>query len=64
MWLDFLQWQETFLFSKISRLALGPSQPYYVYPEGIDGSFNETERPGREVDYLTPHNAKIKTEWS
>ena len=51
---DPLQGQEIFLFSKMTRAALVPTQ---LRSRGAN-------RPGREADHSSQPNAKVKNEWS
>jgi len=54
--------QEIFLFSKISRPPLGPTQPSVLWTQGF--------LPGggivasHEVNHQLPHSTNIKNEWS
>jgi hypothetical protein len=50
-----------FYFSKMSRPAVGPSQPP---TEWYAGSFLGVERSGRVADHSPPSRAKVKSEWS
>jgi hypothetical protein len=52
------QGQNIFLFSKMSRTALGP------IPSSLPCSFLGVKRPGREVDYSPSSSAEVMNEWS
>jgi hypothetical protein len=47
-----------FLFTTVSRLALGPTQPPIQW---VPGALSlEVKRPGREADHSPPCTAKVK----
>jgi hypothetical protein len=51
-----------FLFTTVSRTALGPTQPLILWvpaalPLGV-------KRPGREADYSPPSSAEVKNTWN
>jgi hypothetical protein len=48
------QKKETFLFSTVSRLALGPTQSLIQWVLGA--MYLRTKKPGREADNLLPFN--------
>ena len=56
------QGQEIFLFSKMTRAALIPTQlrsrwEHWAFSSGV-------KWPGREADHSSQSNAKVKNEWS
>jgi hypothetical protein len=53
---------ETFLFTTVSRTALGPTQPPIQWVPGAISL--EVKRPGREADRSPPSSAKVKNAWS
>lgn len=54
--LDYWQKQEISLFSKISRLTVGPTQP--------PGAFSGVKLQGHEVYHLLPLSAEVENGWS
>jgi hypothetical protein len=59
-WSEFYsrQGQEIFLFSTMSRLTLGPTQPpIQLIPEALPLGL---KRPGREADHPPPSSAEVK----
>jgi hypothetical protein len=59
-WLGFdsRQGQESFLFSTVPRLALGPTQPHIQWVGGVVSL--GVKRPAREADHSRPSSAKDK----
>jgi hypothetical protein len=55
------QWMGIFLFTTVSRPALGPTQPPIQWVSG-DLSLG-IKRPGREADYSLPSRAEVKNSW-
>jgi hypothetical protein len=53
--------QEIFLFFRMSRPAVLPSQPPIQW---VLGFFPGVERPGREVNHSPPSSDDVKNEWS
>jgi hypothetical protein len=49
------------LFSALSRLVLGPTQPPIQWVPGALSS--EVKQPGREADHSPPASAKVKKLW-
>jgi hypothetical protein len=50
-----------FLFTTVSRLALGPTQPIYWEPGALSLA---VKRPERESDHSPPSSAEVKNAWS
>jgi hypothetical protein len=51
-----------FLFTTVSRPALGPTLPPI---QGVPGDLSlEVKRPGREADHSPPSGAEVKNVWS
>jgi hypothetical protein len=51
-----------FLFTTISRIALGPTQPpIQRVPRALS---LRVKRPGRQADHSLPSSAKVKNSWS
>jgi hypothetical protein len=50
-----------FLFTTMSRLDLGPTQPIQWVPGVL---FLGKKRPGHEADYSPPSSVEIKNAWS
>jgi hypothetical protein len=48
------------LFSTLSRLALGPTQPIYWIPGAVSPG---VKRPGREADPSLATSAEVKKMW-
>jgi hypothetical protein len=60
----FNSWQGLgiFLFTTMSRMAPGPTQPPIQW---VPGALSlGVKRPGREADHSPPSSAKVKNEWS
>jgi hypothetical protein len=51
-----------FLFTTVSRTALGPIQPPIQWVPG--GLSLGVKRPGREADHSPPSSAEVKNAWS
>jgi hypothetical protein len=51
-----------FLFTTVSRTALGPTKPPMQWVPGIFSL--GVKRPGRESDHSTPSSAEVKNAWS
>jgi hypothetical protein len=49
------------VYSKTSRLVLGPSAPYSI---GIGVLSLTLKLPGHEADHQLPPSAEVKDEWS
>ena len=54
--LDYWQRQEISLFSKMSRVTVGPTQPA--------GAFSGINLQGHKVDHLPPSSAQVENGWS
>jgi hypothetical protein len=52
-----------FLFTTLSRPALGPTQPPILWVPGALFSL-EVKRPGCEADHSSPYSAEFKNAWS
>jgi hypothetical protein len=51
-----------FLFTTVSRMALGPTQPRIQW---IRGALSlGVKRPGREADHSPPSSAEVKNAWN
>jgi hypothetical protein len=57
------QWElGIFLFTTMSRMALGPTQPPIQW---VPGALSlGVEQPGYEADHTPPSSAKVKNVWS
>jgi len=53
---------EIFVFTTVSRLALGPTQPHIQWVPGVLSL--GVNRPEREAAHSPPSNAEIKNAWS
>ena len=53
--LEYWQRQEISLFSKMSRLTVGPTQ--------TPGAFSGVKIQGHEVDHLPPSSAEVENGW-
>ena len=63
---EFVSWQgkETFLFPKMSRLALGPTQPPTKWKLGFQGSSPGVKWLGHGVYHSPPCRAEVKNGWN
>ena len=57
------QEQEIFLFSKPSRLTIGPIKPAFQWVLPVAPSL-ALKQPGHENDHSPPSSIKVKNEWS
>jgi hypothetical protein len=61
-WFESRQWLAIFIFTTVSRLALGPTQ---LPIQWVSGALSlGVKRPGREADHSPPYSTKIKNAWS
>jgi hypothetical protein len=61
-WLESRQTLGVFLFTTVSRPALGPTQPPIQW---VPGALSlGVKRPEREADHSPPSSAEVKNEWS
>jgi hypothetical protein len=58
---DFRQGLGIFLFTTVSRTALGPTQPPIQW---IPGVFPGVKQLGREADHSPPTSAGVKNAWN
>jgi hypothetical protein len=59
---DFRRGLGIFLFTTVSRTALGPTQPPIQWEPGAISL--GVKRPGREADHPPPSSAEVKNAWS
>jgi hypothetical protein len=62
LWFDSWWGLGIFLFTTVSRTALGPTQPPLQWALGVL-SFG-VKQPGHDADYSPPTSAKVKNAWS
>jgi len=61
-WLKSWQWLVIFLFTTVSRPAVGPTHPCIQW---IPGALSlGVKRPGREAGHSSPTRVKVKNMWS
>jgi hypothetical protein len=61
-WFESQQRLRIFLFTTLSRPALGPTQPPI---QCVPGAVSlRVKRPGREADHSLPSSAEVKNAWS
>jgi hypothetical protein len=59
---DFQRVLGVFLFTTVSRMALGPTQPPIQWVSGAPSL--AVKRPGREADHSPPSSAEVKNAYS
>jgi hypothetical protein len=61
-WFESWQGLGIFLFTTVSRAALGPTQPPFQWVAGALSLV--VKRPGREADHSSPSSAEVEVAWS